>query len=89
MIYLGLITSTGSPYESAGKTVEVFVPSTGQHCTLPDLSMGRHDQTMEKMVLCGGVGSGRSGSDSTSCLICCLTLTDAGWETTTTLPESR
>ena len=29
-----------------GKTVEVFVPSTGSSCTLPSLADGRRDHTL-------------------------------------------
>ena len=64
---------------SSDKSVEIFVPSTRQHCTLPDLPAGRFIHTMEGMVVCGG------GQTRTSC----LTLTDDGWETTTTLLERR
>ena len=76
LYYLGLIISGGEPVE---ESVEVFVPSTGQHCTLPDLPVKRERHTMEEMVVCGGGGSETS----------CLTLTDDGWETTTTLLEGR
>ena len=78
ILYLGLIISGGGP-SSSYKSVEVFVPSTGQHCTLPDLPAGRFYCTMDGMVLCGG------GDSDTSC----TTLTDAGWRTTTTLLERR
>merc|ERR1712183_515417 len=70
---------------SAAQSVEVYVPSTGQHCQLPDLPEERWDQTMEKMELCGG-WSYNSDDTKTSC----LTLTDEGaWENTTTLLEER
>merc|ERR1719436_2053627 len=32
-----LIVSGGSGSDNAGYTVEAFVPSTGQHCRLPDI----------------------------------------------------
>ena len=73
--------SGGSPSSSVGKSVEVFVPSTGQHCTLPDLPAKRFYHTMEEMVVCGG------GDNDT--WTSCLSLTDDGWETTTTLLERR
>ena len=81
VLYLGLIISGG---HSSGvrKSVEMFVPSTGQHCTLPDLPEGRFYHTMEGMVVCGGMNSLTVGTS-------CLTLTDAGWETTTTLLKRR
>ena len=78
--YLGLIISGGEP-SSSYKSVEVFVPSTGQHCTLPNLPAKRSHHTMEEMVVCGGYGSDTWTS--------CLSLTDDGWETTTTLLERR
>ena len=80
-IYSGLVISGGSPLDSAGSTVEVFIPSTGQHCQLPDMPGDpRYGHTMEDLMVCGGGGStGRS----------CLSLTDGTWETTTTLVERR
>ena len=79
-----MIISGGGSFDSAGQSVEVYVPSTGQHCQLPDLPAGRYDHTMEKMTVCGGYG-GYGEFTWTSC----LTLTDAGWEVTTTLLEER
>ena len=77
-----MIISGGYPDWSVGQFVEVYVPSTGQHCQLPDLPAGRYDHTMEKMTVCGGWGSMDTRTS-------CLTLTDAGWEVTTTLLEER
>jgi len=77
----GLIISGGYPPSSAGQSVEVYVPSTGQHCQLADLPAGRYHHTMKKMTVCGGWDSDTATS--------CLTLTDAGWEVTTTLLEKR
>ena len=71
--------SGGYPSSSVGKSVEVFVPSTGQHCTLPDLPTWTYGHTMEGMMLCGGVANRSS----------CLTLTEDGWKTTTTLLKER
>ena len=82
ILYSGLIISGGSPPDSVGQSVEVYVPSTGQHCQLPDLPARRFYHSMEKMTLCGG-------SDSRDTATSCLTLTDAGWEVTTTLLEER
>ena len=79
-IYSGLII-TGSYSNSAGQTAEVYVPSTGQHCQLPDLPDKRYLHSSEKTTVCGGGG----GDSQTSC----LTLTDDGWERTTTLLEER
>jgi len=62
--------------------VEVFIPSTGQNCHLPDMpGKERGAHTMEQMTVFGGVET----STSTSC----LTLTDGTWETSTTLQEER
>ena len=83
ILYSGLIISGGSPSSSVGQSVEVYVPSTGQHCQLPDLLDVRLDHSMEKMTVCGG-GEYDSGTRTS-----CLTLTDAGWEVTTTLLEER
>ena len=80
MLCSGLIISGG---DDKDKSVEVFLPSSGQHCTLPDLPAKRYRHTMEEMVVCGGGDSGTSTRTS------CLTLTDDGWETTTTLLERR
>ena len=76
-----LIISDGSPSSSAGKSVEVYVPSTGQNCSLADLPAERWQHSMEGSVVCGGY----KGDTRTSC----LSLTDAGWERTTTLLEQR
>ena len=73
-----MIISGGSS-GSAGQTAEVYVPSTGQHCQLPDLPDKRYRHTSEKNTLCGGEASPTS----------CLTLTGDGWERTTTLLEER
>jgi len=77
-----LIISGGGPSSSVGQSVEVYVPSTGQHCQLPDLPAWRYHHSMEKMTLCGGVPGSRTQTP-------CLTLTDVGWEVTTTLLERR
>lgn len=77
-----IISGGGSKFEetTAGNSVEVFVPSTGQHCQLPDIPGDpRYSHTMEGRTICGG--DYRSTSKS------CLTLTDGGWETSATLIE--
>ena len=81
--YLGLVISGGAPSDSAAQSVEVYVPSTGQHCLLPDLPDRRDGHTMEKMTVCGG--GGYNSDTETSC----ITLTGEGWENTTTLLEQR
>ena len=80
-LFSALLISGGSP-SASGKSVEVFVPSTGQHCTLPDLPARRYWHTMEGMMLCGG---SKDIGNRTSC----LALTETGWETTATLLEQR
>ena len=78
--YSGLIISGSRFSESVGKSAEVFVPSTGQHCQLPDLpGAAREFHTMEKMTVCGGEKSTTS----------CLTLTGGTWGTTISLLEER
>ena len=79
--YSGILITGGSS-SSAGHTVELYVPSTGQHCQLPDLPDNTGEHTLENLVLCGGWGS-------TNTSWSCLTLTGDGWERTTTLLEER
>ena len=68
---------------SVGKSVEVYVPSTGQHCQLPDLPDWRRFHSMEERTVCGG----QHNSDTKTS---CLSLTAEGtWERTTTLLEER
>ena len=76
-----MIISGGGTYlsDSVGKSVEVYVPSTGQHCRLPDMPDWRRDHSMEGMVVCGGQYTETY----------CLTLNDAGWERSTVMLEER
>ena len=68
--------------ESVGKSVEVFAPSTGQHCQVADLPARRYSYSMEERTLCGGADTESETS--------CLTLTSSEtWERTTTLLENR
>ena len=67
---------------SVGRTAEVYVPSTGQHCQLPDLPDSRVFHSQEVKRLCGGYESTDIGTS-------CLTLTDDGWQKTTGLLEIR
>ena len=74
--YLGLIIS-------GGNTAEVFVPSTGQNCQLPEIpGASRFLQTMEKMMICGGSNTMRN---------CRTLMSDLGtWQITTSpLRRSR
>ena len=66
----------------AGKTAEIFVPSTGQHCQLTDLPGGRYYTGSENYTVCGGEGEDTKTS--------CHSLTSGGtWEKTSELLESR
>ena len=65
--------------------MEVFVPSTGQHCQLPDLPGDpRVLHTMEEMTLCGGTYLYYYDT-----IISCLTLVEGTWQKTTTLLDRR
>lgn len=78
----GALIISGGNSGTSGNSVEVFVPSTGQHCQLPDIPGDpRHLHTMEGRTVCGGSSQSTWGS--------CLTLTDIGWETSATLLERR
>ena len=78
-----MIISGGDPPDSAGQSVEVYVPSTTQQCRLADLPDVRRDHSMEAKTVCGG-------TDTTDVKTSCLTLTSSGtWERTTTLLEHR
>ena len=82
ILYSGLLISGGFPWNSVGTSVEVFVPSTGQHCQLPELLDKRYYHSMEQMTVCGGYETDAGTS--------CLSLTaDGTWENTTTLLERR
>ena len=76
----GLMISGDFSSESVGKSVEAYVPSTGQHCQLPDMPDSRHWHSMEEMTVCGGEYTETS----------CLTFSSNGiWERTTTLLVER
>ena len=85
-LYSALIISGGysdnidnSDDYSVYNSVEVFVPSTGKHCQLPDMPGDWEDHTMEGLMVCGGWWEEKS----------CITLIDGTWQTTTTLLEER
>ena len=46
--------SSGAGSDIRGRSVEVFLPSTGQHCQLADLPARREWHSMEGLLLCGG-----------------------------------
>jgi len=80
---LGLLISGGyDDFDSRLTDVEVWSPSTGQHCTVSSLPTSRGHHTQEGRTVCGGVGIDAGTS--------CLTLTAGGsWERTTTLQRKR
>jgi hypothetical protein len=76
----GIILSGGY---GASTSVEVFVPSTGQSCSLPALPDERYGHTMDSLLICGG------GWDSTTAATTCLSFTSGQWITSHTLVEER
>merc|ERR1711902_458916 len=82
-----LIISGGYPLDSAGISVEVFVPTTGQHCQLPSLPGGRRsDHSVNDRTICGGGVYNVYSASRRSC----LTLNSNGnWLETTSLLEQR
>ena len=84
-IYQALMISGGAPSGSVGTKVEVYVPSTGQHCSYPDMPIRRYHHSLETdRTVCGGAPD--SGTPTS-----CIQLNDLGvWETKTTgLLEER
>ena len=83
ILYSGLIISGGeSSDDSVGNSVEVFVPSTGQHCGLADLPDRRSHHSQDGETICGGLDTDSRTS--------CISLTEEGtWERTTKLLEIR
>ena len=82
LIFSGLIISGGVPTDIVGSSVEVFVPSTGQHCQLPDMGgEPRYFHSMEETTVCGGERENTRKS--------CIALTDGTWQTRATLVENR
>ena len=82
---LGILMSGG--LDNAGNTcntsVEVFVPSTGQSCTLPSLpDPGRYGHTMDGLLICG------SSFDPTAAQNC-LSFFSGRWLISHTLLEER
>ena len=70
----------GEPSDPAGNSLEVFLPSTGQHCHLPAMpGEERVDHSMEGLTVCGGYSSHKS----------CISLSDGVWQNTTTLLQAR
>ena len=63
-------------------SVEVFVPSTGQSCSLPSLPGDRYQHSMDGLLICGG---GYYSSDPTTC----VSFSSGEWITSNTLVEER
>ena len=74
----GIIISGGF---GAQTSVEVFVPSTGQSCLLPNMPDERFGHTLDSLLICGGY----EVSTSTTC----LSFTSGQWITSHTLVEER
>jgi hypothetical protein len=72
----GIILSGGYYAE---QSVEVFDPSTGLSCSLPDLPYERYYHTMDGLLICGGEYSSTS----------CLSFTSGQWNKSHTLVEPR
>ena len=85
--YSGLLISGGSPTSRVGQSVEVFVPSTGDHCHLQELEDRRYghsiEDTTEGLVACGG------GDQDVGTWKSCLSLADGTWKATTMLHKQR
>ena len=91
LLYSGLIISGGDPVDTAGRSVEVYAPSTGQQCRLADLPDVRRYHTMEAKTVCGGLKNEiYYDAENDDTLTSCITLTSAGtWKKTTNLREER
>ena len=75
---------SGGEGDSVGTSVEVYVPSTGQHCNLTNMPDRRFAHTMEAKTVCGG------GYPVNAVLTSCLSLSaDGTWKRTTELLEER
>ena len=82
-VYSGIMLTGTIPVNVDGKSVEVFVPSTGQQCELPDLPEPRYGHIQYKQTLCGG-------DDRDNISKSCISLDSGGkWVETTTLREDR
>jgi len=64
-------------------SVEVFVPSTGLSCSLPDLPDEKQYHTMDSLIICGGTE--RQYTTRTTC----LSFTSGQWITSHTLVTER
>ena len=77
-LMLGILISGG---DGAYTSVEVFVPSTRQSCSLPSLPDNlRYHHTMDSHVICGGYYASAST---------CLSFSSGQWITSHILTEGR
>lgn len=65
--------------EVPDRSVEVFIPSTGESCFLPSLPDDRLSHTMDKLTICGGNDTPKT----------CLSFTSGKWVTSNNLVEER
>ena len=73
----GLVIAGG---EGSNKTVEMFVPSTGEVCYIPPLPQHRVQHTLTGRYLCGGGGKWATN---------CLHFAEGGWQNSPPLEEQR
>jgi len=84
-IPFGLLISGGYNNTGGLTDVEVWSPSTGQHCTVSSLPTSRGEHSQEGRKVCGGGFYDTSDTEQS-----CLTLTAGGsWERTTRLIKLR
>jgi hypothetical protein len=69
-------------YDGTETNVEVYVPSTGQSCSLPSLPDQRYRHTMDSLYICGGYYYSSAATN-------CLHFSSGQWYTSHTLVESR
>ena len=74
------ILISGGGNTGSGNYAEMFIPSTGEHCHLPDIPGPPRDaHSASGSTICGGYYSKYS----------CISLIDGVWENRTTLQEPR
>ena len=74
----GILIAAGGP--NGGNTVEMFFPSTGKHCRLPDIpGLTKESHSVIGTTICGGYSTKYE----------CVSLIDGAWKTTARLQEPR
>ena len=74
------IMISGGGNTGSGNNAEMFIPSTGEHCHLPDIPGPPRDaHSASGSTICGGYYNKYS----------CISLVDGVWKNTTTLQEPR